>query len=129
MAQLVGRDDIESLRAELSELGRSLRSSFQRQASSFRSNSSALSAGRDDNLDGELALRWAAIERLPTVKRLRSSLYDENDGHEADGKRKRVVDVTKLGALERHVFVEKLIKHIEHDNLRLLQKIRERMDK
>ncbi|KAI8027206.1 Pleiotropic drug resistance protein 3 [Camellia lanceoleosa] len=36
MAQLVGDDEIESLRIELAEIGRSLRSSFQRHASSFR---------------------------------------------------------------------------------------------
>ncbi|KAL3538335.1 hypothetical protein ACH5RR_001701 [Cinchona calisaya] len=128
MAQLIGTDDIESIRNELAELGRSLRLSMQRVGSSFRSNS-VLSTGRDDNLDEERALQWAAIERLPTFERLRSSLFDEHDGNEADGKRKRLIDVTKLGALERHVFIEKLIKHIEYDNLRLLQKIRKRMNK
>ncbi|RZB55003.1 Pleiotropic drug resistance protein 3 isoform G [Glycine soja] len=42
---------------------------------------------------------------------------------------KQVVDVRKLGAQERHTFIEKLIKHIENDNLRLLQKFRKRIDK
>ncbi|XP_076900742.1 pleiotropic drug resistance protein 3-like isoform X4 [Bidens hawaiensis] len=41
----------------------------------------------------------------------------------------KVVDVTKLLAPERHMFIEKLIKHIENDNLRLLQKLRKRTDK
>ncbi|GLU04057.1 hypothetical protein SLE2022_212240 [Rubroshorea leprosula] len=68
------------------------------------------------------SLRWAAIERSPTFERLRSSLFDQNKG-------KQVVDVKKLGDLERRLFVEKLIKHIELDNLKLLRKIRKRIDK
>ncbi|KAK4491334.1 hypothetical protein RD792_002070 [Penstemon davidsonii] len=119
MAQLFGADDIESLRIELSEIGRSLRSSFRNLASSLRSDSALTNI----DLDEEALLQWAAIDRLPTFERLRSSLFDENE----DGI--KVVDVTKLGAPERHMFIEKLIKHIEHDNLRLLHKMRKRMDK
>lgn len=141
MAQLVDRDDIESLRIELTEIGRSLRSSLRRSFSSFRSHS-VVSFGSsnnnnnhhnddDDVVDEECALQWAAIERMPTNDRVRSSLLEVSDGNEAAGfgKRKRVIDVTKLGDLERHMFIEKLIKDIEHDNLHLLQKIRKRMDK
>ncbi|XP_030496768.2 pleiotropic drug resistance protein 3 [Cannabis sativa] len=78
--------------------------------------------------DEEARLKWAAIERLPTFKRLRTSLIDiDHEGKEAEGM--RMVDVTKLGAAERHLFIDKLIKHIEHDNLRLLQKLKERIDR
>ena len=133
MAQMIGTDDIESLRIELAEIGRSIRSSFQRRSSSFRSSASGLSStkGGDVDADAVYALQWATIERLPTFERLRSSLFDE-DGDDVganDTKEKRVIDVTKLGAQERQVFIEKLIKHIEHDNLRLLRKIRNRIDK
>ncbi|KAM7481855.1 hypothetical protein LguiB_006438 [Lonicera macranthoides] len=128
MAQLVGSDEIESLRIELSEIGRSLRSSFRHHTSSFQSINSALGSVKDD-VDDECVLQWAEIERLPTFERLRSSLFDENDGDKVDAIGKRVVDVTKLGALERHIFIEKLIKHIENDNLRLLHKLRKRIDK
>ena len=131
MAQMIGTDDIESLRIELAEIGRSLTSSFRRlSASSFRSNASAKD-GHDD-LDQQHAIQWSQIERLPTFERLRSSLFeghhDDDDDHNG-GKAKRVVDVTKLGAQERHLFIERLIKHIESDNLRLLNKIRGRIDK
>lgn len=125
MAQLVGRDDIESLRVEISEIGRSLRSSFRRVTSSFRSNS-ALSAATNVDLDDEVLLKWAEIERLPTFDRIHSSLFNENE--DATQGRK-VVNVRKLGAPEKHLFIEKLIKHIEHDNLRLLHKMRKRIDK
>ena len=78
----------------------------------------------------EYDLQWAAIERLPTFERLRSSLFDNNgDVGGTDNKGKRVIDVTKLGAQERHLFIEKLIKHIEYDNLLLLRKIKNRIDK
>ncbi|KAL5769502.1 hypothetical protein ACOSP7_013656 [Xanthoceras sorbifolium] len=128
MAQMVSTDEIESLRIELAEIGRSLRSSFGRHNSSFRS-SSGLSSGKND-IDVEHAMQWAAIERLPTFERLKSSLFDkDDDGNLVESIGKRVIDVTKLGALERHLFMEKLIKHIEHDNLQLLWKIRKRMDK
>ncbi|KAI8531760.1 hypothetical protein RHMOL_Rhmol11G0160500 [Rhododendron molle] len=127
MAQLVGNDEIESLRIELAEIGKSLRSSVRRHMSSSRS-SSELNSVKDD-VDNEFALQWAKIDRLPTFERLRSSLFDESDGSEVDVQGKRVVDVTKLGALERQMFVEKLIKYIENDNLRLLQKMRNRVDK
>jgi hypothetical protein len=130
MAQMVGTDEIESLRVELAEIGRSIRSSFRRHTSSFRS-SSGLSSTKGDADADQYALQWAAIERLPTYDRLRSSLFDkdDDDAGATDNTGKQVIDVTKLGALERHVFIEKLIKHIENDNLRLLRKIRNRIDK
>ncbi|KAF5952206.1 hypothetical protein HYC85_010150 [Camellia sinensis] len=116
MAQWVGNDEIESLRVELAEIGRSL---IWGHRLSFVNN----------DVDDECALQWAAIKRLPTFERLRSSLFDENDGSNVDAQGKRVVDVTKLGALERNMFIDKLIKHIENDNLRLLHKLGERIDK
>ncbi|RZC48744.1 hypothetical protein C5167_017175 [Papaver somniferum] len=128
--QLIGTDDIETLRIELAEIGRSIRSSFRQHTSSFRSNSSVGNSVRDvdesaENQDERVALQWAAIERLPTFRKLRSSLFD--DGGDVTGK--RVIDVTKLGPVERHMFIEKLIKHIENDNLRLLQNLKKRIDK
>ncbi|XP_058191660.1 pleiotropic drug resistance protein 3-like isoform X2 [Rhododendron vialii] len=127
MAQLVGKDEIELLGIEVAEIGKSLRSSLRCPTSSFRS-SSRLTSIKDD-VDDECALQWAEIDRLPTFERLRSSLFDDSDGNKVDVPRKRIVDVTTLGALERHMFVEKLIKHIENDNLRLLQKMRSKIDK
>ncbi|CAL8079445.1 unnamed protein product [Prunus armeniaca] len=131
MAQLAGADEIESFRIELAEIGRSIRSSFRSHASSFRS-ATTVNAGDNDVVgDEEHDLQWAAVERLPTFERITSALFDEYDGTstKGDGKGTRVVDVTKLGAQERRVFIEKLIKHIENDNLQLLQKIRRRIDK
>ena len=129
MAQLVGSEEIESFRNELSEIGRSIRSSFRRRTSSLRSNSDISSLNHNDETDEERLLQWAAIDRLSTFERLRSSLFDEDNGDGDAVKGKKVVDVTKLLAPERHMFIEKLIKHIENDNLQLLQKLRKRTDK
>ncbi|PHT62246.1 Pleiotropic drug resistance protein 3 [Capsicum annuum] len=128
MAQLVGPDDIESFRMDLAEIGRSLRSSFRHQSSSFRSNSALSASEKDEVVDEESMLAWAAIERLSTFDRLRSSVFEEINDNETNVKKKRVTNVTKLGAVQRRVFIEKMIKHIEHDNFQLLHKIRKRID-
>lgn len=130
MAQLVGTDEIESLRIELAEIERSIRSSFRSHASSFRS-STAVNSEHDIYGDDEYELQWDEVQRLPTMERITSALFDVFGGIGADetAKGKHVVDVTKLGAQERRIFIEKLIKHIENDNLQLLQKLRRRIDK
>ncbi|KAL6970173.1 drug-responsive transcription factor pdr3 [Sarracenia purpurea var. burkii] len=86
--------------------------------------SSSRSIDLDSTTEGneEEELKWAAIERLPTFSRLRTSLFD------LEGK-KVMTDVTKLSALERHLFIEKMIKNVEKDNLRFLQKLRDRIDR
>ncbi|CAL5425841.1 unnamed protein product [Camellia sinensis] len=132
MAQLVNRNRkhrhtyMESLGMDLAEMGRNIRSSFHHHASSFQTSLDAKSFGEHDD---EVKLQWAAIERLPTLERLRTSLFDHKNLHgskEENGK--SMVDVTKLGDLERHVFIENLLKKIEDDNHRLLEKLRGRID-
>ncbi|KAH1114108.1 hypothetical protein J1N35_007486 [Gossypium stocksii] len=123
MAQLVGSDEVDSLRFELAQIGRSIRSSFRSRISSFR-----------DGDHSEYELQWAEVQRLPTFERINTALFDDEEENGTSGsgnyvKGKRVVNVTKLGADERHMFIEKLIKQIEHDNLRLLKKLRHRIDK
>ncbi|TXG71483.1 hypothetical protein EZV62_000062 [Acer yangbiense] len=117
-------DEIESLRIELEEIGRSRRSSFRSRVSSFSSVTPVDSEQFNDINEDEYELQYAAVQKLPSFKRITTALFDEKD---VTGK--RVVNVTKLGAEERHMFIEKLIKHIEKDNLQLLQKIRKRIDK
>ncbi|XP_043687957.1 pleiotropic drug resistance protein 3-like [Telopea speciosissima] len=74
--------------------------------------------------------QWAAIERLPTYERTRLSLFDNyDDDQKGNGDGKLVVDVRKLKAPDRRVFISKLIKNVENDNLRLLQKLRDRIDR
>ncbi|MBA0741426.1 hypothetical protein Gogos_014580 [Gossypium gossypioides] len=135
MGHELGKHDMME---ELAETGRNFGSSFRHLSSSFRSTTSdlAVSSFRPNN-DDEMELQWAAIQRLPSFKRLRTSLFDhkllndttkEEEEIKVDRKRK-VIDVTELGALERRVFIEKLITKIEDDNLRLLKKLKERIDR
>ncbi|MBA0847495.1 hypothetical protein Goshw_018815, partial [Gossypium schwendimanii] len=75
--------------------------------------------------DDEVELQWAAVERLPTMKRIRTSLFDQKLLNEDLGM--KVVDVTGLGALERRVFIDHLITVIDKDHLNLLNRLKERM--
>ncbi|GKE59880.1 AAA+ ATPase domain-containing protein, partial [Tanacetum coccineum] len=123
MDQLVCSEDIESLRIEQPDTGNSAGSSL-----SDGSNSNLSCENNHEETD-ENVLQWAAINRMSTFERLRSSLFDEDNGDGDAVKGKKVVDVTKLLAPERHRFINKLVKHIEKDNLQLLQKLRKRTDK
>ncbi|KAI0493371.1 hypothetical protein KFK09_023487 [Dendrobium nobile] len=71
----------------------------------------------EENEETEMQ-QWAAIERLPTLKRLKYSLFNQ-----------RIVNVAELGAVERHRFIDDLIKNVEDDNRRLLENLIERMKK
>ncbi|WRX10696.1 ABC transporter-like [Theobroma cacao] len=110
MANAIRKDGVE-----LAELGRRVTSSLQDHLSS------SFSTASDAENDDEVELQWAAIERLPTFKRIRTSLFDDkliNDGKGEEAN--RVIDVTKLGSSEHRVFIDKLITIIEADNLRLV---------
>ncbi|KAH7655207.1 P-loop containing nucleoside triphosphate hydrolase protein [Dioscorea alata] len=80
--------------------------------------------------DGDADSHWSAVQRLPSMKRLRTSLFDCNENEDGEQQKgKRMVDVTKLSAVERRLFIKRLIKHTENDNLQLLQKQKERTDR
>lgn len=98
-------------------------SSWRAAAASFRESlSRSLSVNQlEQEKDDEVELKWAALERLPTLDRLHTSLL-AGDGVQ-------VVDVRRLGAAERRMAVDALIADIHRDNLRLLRKQRQRMDR
>lgn len=128
MAQFFGPDETKALQPDLVETGNSCRLSLQSQNSSFRRNSSLGSS--KGSLDEEFIREWAKIERLPTYQRSRVFLFDDYDGESTTNVNgKRMIDVSMLGPLDRRLFIEKLIKQIEQDNLQLLKKLRKRMDK
>eukprot|EP01018_Ginkgo_biloba_P025406 Gb_34606 [translate_table: standard] len=82
----------------------------------------------------EEALKWAAIERLPTYDRLRTSILFQSfsENYEGDGKRiiPKEVDVRKLGKVERQKFIEKIFKDVaEEDNEKFLRRLRARIDR
>lgn len=91
--------------------------------------------------EDEEALRWAAIEKLPTYDRLRTSIiksFEGSDDHDHDhevgghGNGKlgsREVDVRKLDIDDRHKFIDALLKVADEDNEKFLTRFRNRVDK
>ncbi|KAL5710887.1 transcription factor [Ranunculus cassubicifolius] len=73
--------------------------------------------------DDEEALKWAAIERLPTPLRIGKGLFIDDEGH------MREVDVNKLGYFEKKTLLERLVCSAEKDNEKFLLKLKERIDR
>lgn len=75
--------------------------------------------------EDEEALKWAAIERLPTYLRIRRGLLVESEGGRA-----REIDVQSLGLLERKSLLERLLKTAEKDNNeKFLLKLKDRIER
>lgn len=80
--------------------------------------------------EDEEALKWAAIEKLPTYDRLRTSIvqsYIENEHRQ--NKDSSVVDVTKMDFADRQKFIDRIFKVAEEDNQKFLEKFRNRIDR
>ncbi|KAJ1376806.1 P-loop containing nucleoside triphosphate hydrolase [Sesbania bispinosa] len=73
--------------------------------------------------DDEEALKWAALEKLPTYNRLRKGLLTASHGPTNE------VDVTDLGFQERQKLLERLVKVAEEDNEKFLLKLKDRIDR
>ncbi|CAJ1898885.1 unnamed protein product [Sphenostylis stenocarpa] len=73
--------------------------------------------------DDEEALKWAAIQKLPTVSRLRKALLTSSEGEVNE------IDVHKLGLQERRALLERLVRTAEEDNEKFLLKLRNRIDR
>ena len=84
-------------------------------------------SGRQSGGEDEEELRWAAIERLPTYDRLRKGVL----GKVLDNGRivRDEVDVTRLGAQEKKLLMESILKIVEDDNDKFLQRLRDRTDR
>jgi ABC-type multidrug transport system ATPase subunit len=73
--------------------------------------------------DDEEALKWAALEKLPTYNRLRKGLLTTSHGAANE------IDVTDLAFQEKQKLLERLVKVAEEDNEGFLLKVRERVDR
>ncbi|XP_052135271.1 ABC transporter G family member 41-like [Oryza glaberrima] len=111
----VEEEEEEEKAVSVRALSSSLRAAATRSLSSLSSSLRWDHRGDDEE---EAELTWAAIERLPTFDRMRTSVLSSEE-----------VDVRRLGAAERRVLVERLVADIQRDNLRLLRKQRRRMEK
>ncbi|KAK4487758.1 hypothetical protein RD792_005567 [Penstemon davidsonii] len=73
--------------------------------------------------DDEEALRWAALEKLPTFDRLRKGLLFGSKGTAYE------IDVHNLGFNDKRNLVERLVNTVEDDNEKFLLKLRHRIDR
>jgi hypothetical protein len=75
------------------------------------------------HLDDEEALKWAALEKLPTYNRLKKGLLTTSNGEVNE------IDITDIGTHERKKVLERLVRVTEEDNETFLLKLRERIDR
>ncbi|XP_068647908.1 ABC transporter G family member 32-like [Aristolochia californica] len=76
---------------------------------------------REDD-DDEEALRWAALERLPTYDRVRRGILRNVVGDVSE------VDVGNLEAEERQLLLDRLVNAVDKDTEHFLSKMRKRFD-
>ncbi|KAJ4842239.1 hypothetical protein Tsubulata_045945 [Turnera subulata] len=90
----------------------------------------SMSRGSNAEQDEE-ALKWAAIEKLPTYNRLRTSLMASfMEGEQQEHRFVHTeVDVTKLDVNDKQKFIDNFLRVAEEDNEKFLQKFRQRIDK
>ncbi|GJN34172.1 hypothetical protein PR202_gb22816 [Eleusine coracana subsp. coracana] len=101
--------------------------SLRREGSSVwsaASNVFSASMSREDGGGGddEEALRWAALEKLPTYDRARTAVLAMPEGE------LREVNVQKLGPQERHALLQRLA-WVGDDHQRFLSKFKDRVDR
>ncbi|KAL6334259.1 hypothetical protein AAG906_014657 [Vitis piasezkii] len=98
--------------------------SLRKDSSSIWRNSGAEVFSRTSgDEDDEEALKWAALEKLPTYNRLRKGLLMGSEGEANE------VDIHNLGLQERKNLVERLVKIADEDNEKFLLKLKNRIDR
>ncbi|RAL41316.1 hypothetical protein DM860_010110 [Cuscuta australis] len=98
---------------------------------SFRTNSSSVwrANGKDAFVrssrkeDDEVALMWAALQRVPTFDRLKKGLMPGLRGEMSE------VDIKNIGCEEKKKIIERLIRVPERDNEKFLLKLKDRIDR
>lgn len=82
----------------------------------------------------EESLRWAALEKLPTYNRIRTTIFKNLNMSTTDLQKQApsnglLMDVGELNAKAHQDFIDKIFKDAEEDNGRFLKKFRERIDR
>ncbi|XP_047316976.1 ABC transporter G family member 35-like [Impatiens glandulifera] len=80
--------------------------------------------------EDEEALRWAALEKLPTYARLRTSILKSVGDDDSNNKViHEQIDVRKLDMSAKQDFIDRLFRVAEEDNEKYLRKFRARIEK
>ncbi|KAI4335797.1 hypothetical protein L6164_014407 [Bauhinia variegata] len=85
-------------------------------------NAFARSASFREEGEDEEALRWAALERLPTYERARRGIFQNLVGE------RKEIDVRELEAQEQKLLLERLVTSVDDDPERFFQRMRHRFD-
>ena len=99
----------------------SLRGSLRSRSSSAWRNNAMEVFSRSLREEDEEALKWAALEKLPTFDRLRKGILTTSKGESSE------IDIHDLGSEERKKLLERLVRVTEVDNEKFLLKIRDRI--
>ncbi len=87
------------------------------------------STSRRGEQDDEEALKWAALQKLPTYDRIRTAIL-KNTSADLGGKiSHQEFDVTKISYEVRQQLISNLLRQIDDDNERFLRTTRERIDR
>ncbi|KAL1551439.1 transcription factor [Salvia divinorum] len=97
--------------------------SLRRTSSAWRSSRLEMFSQSSRDEDDEEALKWAALEKLPTFDRLRRGILVGSRGGANE------VDVADIGFQERAKLVDRLVKVAEEDNEKFLMKFKNRIDR
>ncbi|XP_050286364.1 pleiotropic drug resistance protein 1-like [Quercus robur] len=92
-------------------------------SSRWRNNSVEVFNRSSREEDDEEALKWAALEKLPTFDRLRKGILTTSKGEANE------INIESLGFEERKQLLERLVKVAEEDNEKFLMKVRNRIDR
>ncbi|PPD81914.1 hypothetical protein GOBAR_DD21151 [Gossypium barbadense] len=95
--------------------------SLQRSPSAWRNNDLEVFSRSSREEDDEEALKWAALEKLPTVSRLRKGILTSSEGGASE------IDIHDLGWVERKALLKRLVKVAEEDNEKFLLKLKNRV--
>ncbi|KAL2475435.1 ABC transporter G family member 34 [Abeliophyllum distichum] len=121
-AALAGDDLSRTSSSKRSWRSQSIREVWQGPPDVFTRNGT-----RRQEVDDETELKWAAIERLPTYDRMRKGMLQQVmiNGRVVHSE----VDVTNLGAQDKKLLMESIIKVVEDDNEKFLLSLRNRTDR
>ncbi|KAL6839178.1 hypothetical protein ACP4OV_031069 [Aristida adscensionis] len=86
------------------------------------------SSSRREEVDDEEALHWAALEKLPTVARVRRAIVPLADGAAEGEQGVTDVDVLSLGAHERRALLQRLVGVADEEHESFLLKLKRRLE-
>ena len=95
-----------------------IRSSLMRRSARVHSDVFSQSSRDQD----EEALKWVALEKLPTYDRIRKAILMGSTGEKME------INVENLGVGQKKQLLERLVQVAEEDNEKFLLKLKSRLD-